>query len=120
MNITIDLKNYEDIISKYSETPYGDSLLSFVETFTYAVELLDENDRVSGSRALWRAHTQPIYEGAHSLDILIESSMLLVYVWEHGEMFLSETLTPFERSVIVENMIAMQKAIDERKSEEQQ
>lgn len=117
MRINISLKEFGEITSHYASAEHGNTILDFVESFTYDVELMDEEARVDGARAKWRELTQPIFEGEATLEILIYASVFMVNYWDFGEMFMSEVLTPFERAMVIETMIDITRVAEQKQEE---
>lgn len=118
MRINISIKEFGEITSHYASAEHGNTILDFVESFTYDVELMDEEDQVKGARERWRELTQPIFEGEATLEILIYASVFMVNYWDLGEMFMSEVLTPFERAMVIETMIDITRVAEQRREEE--
>lgn len=117
MRINISIKEFGEITSHYASAEHGNTILDFVEAFTYDVELLDEEDRVEVARSRWRELTQPIFEGEATLEILIYASVFMINYWDLGEMFMTDVLTPFERAMVLETMIDITKQAEKHAEE---
>ena len=117
MRINISIKEFGEITSHYASAEHGNTILDFVESYTYDVELLDEEDRVEVARSRWRELTQPIFEGEATLEILIYASVFMINYWDLGEMFMTDVLTPFERAMVLETMIDITKQAEKHAEE---
>lgn len=117
MRINISIKEFGEITSHYASAEHGNTILDFVESYTYDVELLDEEDRVEVARSRWRELTQPIFEGEATLEILIYASIFMINYWDLGEMFMTDVLTPFERAMVLETMIDITKQAEKHAEE---
>lgn len=123
MRIKIPVEEWVLIKDKTEELPFGKEVTTLVDNVAWRAEAIfqSEPDSISKQKTAWSNATQGVYQKPYGDEIFQEVLLMLVTVWELGEWFFQEVLSPLEQQVFystVENRMVAAKETQEKENNE--